>query len=81
MMFSSLLKNHTPYKQLGISGRTGSIQQNMAIKHLLPLAPHYEILLQINIKLLNHLQILRKKQKVGSRRTVLAGYVKHIFTK
>ena len=38
-MFSSLSKNHTPYEQLCISGRGRSVQQNMAQKYLLTLAP------------------------------------------
>ena len=57
----SLSKNHTPYEQLRISGREGSVQQNMAKKHLLTLATNYGTLFQMNIKLLNHLQILRQK--------------------
>ena len=81
MMFLSLSKNHTPYEQLRISGRGRSVQQNMAQKHLLTLAPNYGTLFQMNIKLFNHLKILKKKQKLGSQRTALAGYTKHIFTK
>ena len=61
-MFSSLSKNHTPCKQLIVSARAAYIQQNMAIKQFLTKAPNYEILFQINIKLLNHLQIFRKKE-------------------
>ena len=30
MMYSSLSKKHTPYEQRGISGLSGSVQQNMA---------------------------------------------------
>ena len=37
------------------------VQQNMAQKHLLTLAPNYGTLFQMNIKLLNQLQILRQK--------------------
>ena len=69
------------YEQLRISGQGRSVQQNIAQKHLLTLAPNYGTLFQMNIKLLNHLKILRQKQKLGSQRTVLAGYEKRIFTK
>ena len=60
MMSLSLSKNHPPDEQLRISGRGRSVQQNMAQKHL-TLAPYYVTLFQMNIKLLNHLQILKQK--------------------
>ena len=46
------------YEQLRISGQGRSVQQNIAQKHLLTLAPNYGTLFQMNIKLLNYLQIL-----------------------
>ena len=39
-----LPKNHAPYKQIRISGRRGSVKQDMALKHLLSLALNYRTL-------------------------------------
>ena len=61
MMFLSLSKNQSPYKQLRISGRGRSIQQNMGKKHFLTLTSNYGTLHQMNIKLLNHLKVLKTK--------------------
>ena len=54
----SLLKNHTLYEQLRISGRVRSIEQNEAWKHLFTLIPNYGTLFQMNIKLMNYLIII-----------------------
>ena len=73
-MFSSLSKNHTPYKQLRISAKYG-------IETLSYLGPRLWNLVPNEYKTKESLADFKAKQKLGSRRIVLAGYAKYIFTK
>ena len=76
MMFSSLSKNHTPTNNFAFQVEEDPYNKIWLRNLWLTLAPNYGTLSQMNIKLLNHSHILRQKQKLGSQRTVLAGYAK-----